>query len=43
MARVVLMRWSGSAALPGTRVPTLSETTPEAVTVRELPARAVSG
>src|SRR5690606_16731377 len=34
---------SAAAALPGTRVPTLSETTPEAVTVRELPARAVSG
>jgi 1-phosphofructokinase len=34
---------SAAAALPGTRVPALSETTPEAVTVRELPARAVSG
>ncbi|MFI7480903.1 1-phosphofructokinase family hexose kinase [Kocuria sp. M1R5S2] len=34
---------SAAAALPGTRVPALSETTPEAVTVRELTARAVSG
>lgn len=33
---------SAAAALPGTRVPALSETTPGAVTVREIPARAVS-
>lgn len=34
---------SAAAALPGTRVPALSETTPGAVAVRELPARAVAG
>jgi 1-phosphofructokinase len=34
---------SAAAALPGTRVPALAETTPEAVTVRELSARAAAG
>lgn len=33
---------SAAASLPGTRVPALSETTPGAVTVRELAARAVT-
>lgn len=34
---------SAAAALPGTRVPALAETTPEAVTVRELLPHAVPG